>query len=82
MSTEKKALISNISSLFSVEVANYILPMVSMPVIVRIIGPDKFGIINYAGAIVGYFVLIVNYGFDLTATRKIAQNKGDKLYIQ
>jgi PST family polysaccharide transporter len=82
MTTEKKALINNITSLFSVEVANYVLPMVSIPIIVRIIGPDKFGIINYAGAIAGYFILIVNYGFDLTATRKVAQNKNDKAYIQ
>jgi O-antigen/teichoic acid export membrane protein len=81
MSKEKKVLIGNISSLFSVEVANYILPMISLPIIVRIIGPDKFGVINYAFAIVGYFVLLVNYGFDLTGTRKVAQNKHDKQYI-
>ncbi len=79
---EKKVLLNNISSLFSVQVANYILPMVSIPIIVRIIGPDKFGLINYASAIVGYFVLIVNYGFDLTATRNVAQNRENKSYIQ
>ncbi|MEO6850974.1 MAG: flippase [Mucilaginibacter sp.] len=79
---EKKVLLKNISSLFSVQVANYVLPMISIPIIVRIIGPDKFGLINYASAIVGYFILIVNYSFDLTATRDIAQNKDDNARIQ
>jgi O-antigen/teichoic acid export membrane protein len=55
--------------------------MVSVPIISRIIGPDKFGVLNYAAAIVGYFILIVNYGFDLTATRKVAQNKSDDAAI-
>ena len=79
---EKKVLLNNISSLFSVQVANYVLPMVSVPIIVRIIGPDKYGIINYAAAIVSYFILIVNYGFDLTATRQVAQNRDNKQLIQ
>lgn len=82
MSSDKKVLINNISSLFSVQVANYVLPMVSVPIIVRIIGPDKYGLINYAAAIVGYFILVVNYGFDLTATRQVAQNREDKPYIE
>lgn len=56
--------------------------MVSVPIIVRIIGPDNYGLINYAAAIVSYFILIVNYGFDLTATRQVAQNRENKPYIQ
>jgi O-antigen/teichoic acid export membrane protein len=79
---DKKVLLNNISSLFSVQIANYVLPMVSVPIIVRIIGPDKYGLINYAAAIVSYFILVVNYGFDLTATRQVAQNKDNKQAIQ
>lgn len=79
---EKKLLLSNISSLFFVQIANYVLPLISIPIIVRIIGPDKFGLINYASAVISYFILIVNYGFDLTATRQVAQNKDDKQQIE
>ena len=81
MSTSKKTILKNITSLFSIQIANYVLPMVSVPIISRIIGPDKFGILNNAEAIVGYFILIVNYGFDLTATRKVAQNRGNAAFI-
>lgn len=79
---DKKVLLNNISSLFSVQVANYVLPMISIPIIVRIIGPDKYGLINYASAIVSYFILVVNYGFDLTATREVAQNRDNKKHIE
>ncbi|CAG4995355.1 Putative O-antigen transporter [Dyadobacter sp. CECT 9275] len=69
---EKKNVIKNVSSLFVVQIANYVFPMISIPMVVRIIGPDKFGVINFASAYIAYFVLLIGYGFDLTATRKVA----------
>ncbi len=75
---EKKALFKNITSLFVVQIANVLMPMLTIPYIVRVIGPEKYGIINYTGAIVGYFILLINYAFNLTASRRIAQNKNNK----
>lgn len=49
-----------------------------MPIIVRIIGPDKFGALNFSASLITYFSLLINYGFDLTATRAIAKNKDNK----
>lgn len=72
MISEKKALTRNILSLSVVQIANNVLPLLSVPVISRIIGPDKFGAINFAASFVGYFVLLIGYGFDLSATRRIA----------
>ena len=73
MEIQNKNIIKSTSSLFLVQIGNYVVPMISIPIIVRIIGPDKFGMINYASAIIMYFFLLINYGFNLTATRKIAQ---------
>ncbi|RZK26540.1 MAG: flippase [Flavobacterium sp.] len=70
----KNSLIKNILSLGVVQIANYVLPLISIPIIVRIIGPDKFGVINYAAAFITYFNLLISYGFDLTATRQIAKD--------
>lgn len=72
--TKNRGLIQNIASLGIVQVANYIFPLITVPIISRIIEPDKFGVINYATTFVGYFILIIGYGFDLTATRKIAKD--------
>ena len=57
-----------------VQIANYVLPLVSLPVYSRIIGPEKFGVINYAAAFVSYFSILIGYGFDYTATRQIAKD--------
>ncbi|WP_207421477.1 flippase [Desertivirga brevis] len=69
------SLMKNFFSLSLVQFANNFLPLLTMPVIARIIGPDKFGVINFSAAIVTYFSLLINYGFDLTATRAIAQSR-------
>ncbi|HEX8608823.1 MAG TPA: oligosaccharide flippase family protein, partial [Pedobacter sp.] len=74
MEPRKKSLSKNILSLSAVQIANNILPILSVPVISRIIGPEKFGSINFAASFVGYFVLLIGYGFDLSATRKIAKD--------
>ncbi len=73
----KNKVLKNISSLFLVQLANYLFPMVSLPIIVRIIGAENFGLINYASSIVLYCVLLINYSFSLTATKKIAQSPND-----
>jgi PST family polysaccharide transporter len=73
----QNTLLKNIFSLSLLQVANNLLPILSIPVIVRIIGPENFGAINFANVVVSYFILLTNYGFDLTATRAIALNRGD-----
>jgi PST family polysaccharide transporter len=40
----------------------------------RIIGPAKYGTINFAAAYVAYFTLLISYSFDFSATRKISKD--------
>lgn len=68
----------NVASLFSVQVANFLLPLLTVPYVVRIIGPDKLGLLNFSQAYVAYFSLLINYGFDMAAVRSIAANRADK----
>lgn len=70
--SKNRTLLKNIASLGVVQIVNYIFPLITIPYVARIIGPEGFGIINYISAFVGYFILVINYGFDFTATRKIA----------
>jgi O-antigen/teichoic acid export membrane protein len=70
----KQSLFKNVASLGIMQIANYALPLITVPIISRIIGPDKFGVINYAASFMVYFNLLIAYGFDLTATRRIAKD--------
>lgn len=74
MGNNKASLIKNVASLGIVQVANYVLPLLYLPIVSRIIGPDKFGVINYATSFVYYFYLVISYGFDLSATRRLAKD--------
>ena len=71
------ALKRNIVSLFTLQGAAYLLPLVAIPYLVRVLGPATYGRIAFAQAFVQYFVLLTDYGFNLSATRSIALTKSD-----
>lgn len=77
MSTEKQGnlLFKNLLSLGLVQIGNYVLPLISIPIIVRIIGPSNYGVISLCTSLAAYFVLLINYGFDYTATRVVVAER-------
>lgn len=77
MNKERKGLLKNIASLGLVQIANNVLPLLSIPIVSRIIGPDNFGLINFDFSIVAYFSLFISYGFELTATRRVSKAPDD-----
>ena len=68
----KSTLLKNLGFLTLSQIANYLLPLVTIPYVTRIVGPENFGLIEFAQATVLYFTVIVNYGFNRTASRSIA----------
>ena len=48
-------ILSNMASLGILQIANYIIPILVIPFIVRGLGVDKFGVVSYAQNIISYF---------------------------
>ncbi len=80
--SEHKILFTNAFSLLILQFANYILPLITIPYVVRVIGPDKFGLISFAQAFIGYFQILTDYGFNLSATREISVHRENKKMVQ
>jgi PST family polysaccharide transporter len=74
---ENKILFRNFSALTVLQIGNYLFPLVTFPYLVRVLGPAKYGLVNFAAAFAAYFTIIVNYGFHLSATREISVIRDD-----
>ncbi|MFA4923282.1 MAG: flippase [Ignavibacteriaceae bacterium] len=75
---EKKNILNNFFSLTVLQLSNYIIPLLVLPYLARVLGPEKFGLTAFAQAFVFYFILITDFGFNLSATREISINRDSK----
>jgi len=47
-----------------------------------VLGPEKFGLINFAGAFVAYFGVLTDFGFNFSATREISINRENQKKVE
>lgn len=73
-----KTVFANFGYLSLLQIAGYVFPLITMPYLARVIGADGFGKIAFASAIVVWIQTISDWGFNLTATRDVAQNRNNK----
>lgn len=78
---ELKNVRNNFLSLSVLQVLNMFLPLLILPFLVRKLGLENFGLLIFSQAFIIYFTLIVDYGFNISATREISTHKNDKDYI-
>lgn len=76
-----KTLTENFLSLAALQIVNIVLPLITLPYILRIINFEKYGAIVVATALVAYFQSITDYSFKLTATRDIAIHKNSNVQL-
>lgn len=76
---KRVTLFENIFSLISLRGLEYIIGILLIPYLVRVLGPEKFGAIAFMQGVLQYINLVIDYGFNLTAPRNIAQSPQEKL---
>ena len=75
---ERKTIASNFFSLTVLQVANYILPLIILPFLVRVLGIEKFGLVMFAQSLAAFMIIAVDFGFDISGTREVAILKNQK----
>lgn len=73
-----RTLARNVISLYGVQFANYLLPLITIPYLTRVLGPAMWGLVAFAQAFGAYVAVGVGYGFDLSASREVAKNLDSK----
>lgn len=68
---------NNILSMLTLQGVNFIIPLILLPILVNNLGNEKFGLLIFAQVFINYFNLLVNFGFDLSATRQISIHRNN-----
>jgi PST family polysaccharide transporter len=71
--------VKNAASLYAVQVGRKVIPLASIPYLARILGPAGWGQVVFVTAMAELLAIIIEFGFCLSATRSIAQNRDDSL---
>ena len=75
--TKYKQLITNFFSLSILNGLNVLLPLVTLPYILSVVGKANYGAYSYVYVIVQYVILFSTYGFNFSATKQISQCRDD-----
>ncbi|MGZ3756539.1 MAG: oligosaccharide flippase family protein [Mucilaginibacter sp.] len=70
-------ILSNFFNLGGIQLSNILLIMLVIPIVTRIVGIDKFGIIMYASRFAQFVIAFVSYGTGQTGVRDVAFNIAD-----
>ncbi|MCO8091496.1 oligosaccharide flippase family protein [Acinetobacter pseudolwoffii] len=73
-----RRLVDNFFSLSALKLINLILPLVTLPYLIKVLGFHYYGAIVLAMSLIMYFQAVTDYGFNLSATREIAKHKHSK----
>lgn len=82
-SKDAKALLENFISLSALQLVGMILPLITLPYVLRVLGFEKYGLIVFSASLIAYFQSLTDYSFRITAVRDVAvfKNSPQKLNL-
>ncbi|QUX94546.1 hypothetical protein C0J08_03575 [Marinomonas sp. CT5] len=79
--SENGVFLTNAFFLALIQAANLLLPLLTFPYLIRILGVELFGILALSTAVMHYVNVLIDYGFNLTATRDVARIRKNKVAL-
>lgn len=76
-----RTVMSNFIYLTLLKGISFLFPLITLPYLAKVLGPDKFGAIAFATSIIVIIETITDWGFNYTATRDIAIKRNDLKYV-
>jgi len=69
----RASLRQNVAAMYALQIANYLIPLATLPYLIRVLGAEQYGAIAVAYATTFFMVLFVDAGFNTLATRRLAR---------
>src|SRR5580658_7924794 len=66
----RSGLVHNVIALYGVQACTYALPLLTFPYLAHVLGPSGWGVVVFAQAIGDVIACVVEYGFDISASRE------------
>ena len=79
--SKKKALFGNTMFLYIMTFSTQLLNLITVPYITRVLGPVVYGKIGVAVGYMTYVQLVLDFGFILSATREVVNNRNNINHI-
>jgi PST family polysaccharide transporter len=70
--SSRRRLVDNVASLFLLQGLTTLLPLATLPYLVRTLGQNRFGALSFAVATMQQLVILTDFGFNFSATRYVA----------
>jgi len=64
--------------LYGLTFAKLIFPLLTLPYLTRVLTVNIYGSVAYVKALMGYFQIVIDFGFMLSGTKEIVRNREDK----
>lgn len=81
MRSEKKVLLKNTLMLYFLRFSTYFFGFITVPYQTRVLGPEIYGKVGTAMALMLYFQLLIDFGFILSGTGEVARHPDDSARI-
>ena len=67
----------NVIGLYGMQIAQFIVPLVTLPYVARVLEPSAFGLVVFSQGFAFLLVVFIDWGFGFTGTRSAAENQTD-----
>jgi PST family polysaccharide transporter len=73
----RNSFVHNVMALYGVQACTYALPLLTFPYLAHVLGPSGWGVVIFAQAIGVVIASVVEYGFDISASRETSRQRDD-----
>jgi len=77
----KDRFISNTVMQYFMTFTQIVFPLITFPYLTRVLKPEMYGVVTFLTATISYFQIFIDFGFNLSVTKKIAERQNDYIYI-